>query len=285
MHEKISEFKSTQVMITGNFEAYHYREPYFKSLDFHTHDFYEAYLFLDGSVTYYIEEHAYDLCAGDLLLIPPGKMHRPVISNSTAVYERMVLWLNTSYLRTLDIDGSLFQALHTFGGDRGYLVNLSGEDLAFTVQLLNRLIRAEKAGVPGGDLCCQSLIITFLYAVCAAFGEQTHPTATASRELIPEVIRYINEHFTEPICLDEICGQFFISKFYLTRKFKEYTNATLYDYILSKRIGLARRLIRQGVTAAIVSEQCGFSDYSNFYKAFTAKTGMPPARFKSLKNG
>ena len=91
----ISSFKTTQVMIAGNFEVYHYREPYFKSLDFHTHDFYETYLFLDGSVTYYIEDQACELCAGDLLIIPPGRMHRPVISNIAAVYELIVLWLNT----------------------------------------------------------------------------------------------------------------------------------------------------------------------------------------------
>ncbi len=63
--EGISRFRTTQLMITSDFEVYHYREPYFKSLDFHSHDFYEAYLFLDGSVTYYIEEQAYDLCAGN----------------------------------------------------------------------------------------------------------------------------------------------------------------------------------------------------------------------------
>lgn len=285
MEEKISAFRTSQVMISGNFEVYHYREPYFKSLDFHTHDFYEAYLFLDGSVTYYVEEHAYDLCAGDLLVIPPGKMHRPVISN-TAAYERMVLWINTGYLRALSPEGGLLAALSAFGGERGCLVSLSGEERAFAISLLDRLIRSGRESCPAAELYQRSLIASFLCSACEAFSRRTLPLpAREEQELIPTVLRYINEHFTEPISLDELCARFFISKFYLIRKFKEYTNATLYDYILSKRIGLARRLIRQGVASTLVSQQCGFSDYSNFYKVFTAKTGMTPARFKARKDG
>lgn len=57
-------------------------------MEFHAHDFLELYYFLDGSVTYYIEDQVYDLCPGDLLIIPAGKMHRPVIANEHAAYER-----------------------------------------------------------------------------------------------------------------------------------------------------------------------------------------------------
>lgn len=64
-------------------------------------------------------------------------------------------------------------------------------------------------------------------------------------ELIPEVIRYINGHFTESLTLDLICAEFFVSKISFDPQIQEYTNATVYDYILSKRIALARRLIRQ----------------------------------------
>ena len=102
MRERISSFNKTQMMISDNFEVYHYREPYFKSLDFHSHDFYEFYLFLDGQVTYYVEDMVYELSRGDLLLIQPGRMHRPVIEREDAVYERMVLWVNRGHLRSLE---------------------------------------------------------------------------------------------------------------------------------------------------------------------------------------
>lgn len=71
-------------------------------MEFHAHDFLELYYFLDGSVTYYIEDQVYDLCPGDLLIIPAGKMHRPVIANEHAAYERMVLWITPQYLQGID---------------------------------------------------------------------------------------------------------------------------------------------------------------------------------------
>lgn len=37
MKDSISAFRTTQMMITGAFEVYHYREPYSKSLNFHNH--------------------------------------------------------------------------------------------------------------------------------------------------------------------------------------------------------------------------------------------------------
>ena len=41
-------------------------------------------------------------CPGDLLIIPAGKMHRPVIANEHAAYERMVLWITPQYLQSID---------------------------------------------------------------------------------------------------------------------------------------------------------------------------------------
>ena len=68
-------------MLRQDFQLSHNRDPYFRTMEFHAHDFLELYYFLDGSVTYYIEDQVYDLCPGDLLIIPAGKMHRPVIAN------------------------------------------------------------------------------------------------------------------------------------------------------------------------------------------------------------
>ena len=59
-------------MLRQDFQLSHNRDPYFRTMEFHAHDFLELYYFLDGSVTYYIEDQVYDLCPGDLLIIPAG---------------------------------------------------------------------------------------------------------------------------------------------------------------------------------------------------------------------
>lgn len=77
MHVEGRREDRAQVMLEADFEAHHNRDPYFRTIEFHAHDFLELYLFLDGSVTYYIEDQVYELCPGDLLVIPPDRMHRP----------------------------------------------------------------------------------------------------------------------------------------------------------------------------------------------------------------
>lgn len=264
-----------QVMLEEDFEAHHNRDPYFRTIEFHAHDFLELYLFLDGSVTYYIEDQVYDLCPGDLLIIPPGRMHRPVIANERAAYERMVLWVELDYIARIDSAAGELQAALRGIGANGYRVPLRGDDLIFAASLFRRIVKMERGGV-----FTSSAIRLYLKDAFEAYS-LVGKEARGETAVIPQVIRYLTEHFREPLRLDDLAARFFISKSYLNRHFKAYTNATVYAYLMALRITHARRMLREGATAAEAGRECGFSDYSTFYKAFKAQTGITPQEFKA----
>ena len=264
-----------QVMLEEDFEAHHNRDPYFRTIEFHAHDFLELYLFLDGSVTYYIEDQVYDLCPGDLLIIPPGRMHRPVIANERAAYERMVLWVELDYIARIDSAAGELQAALRGIGANGYRVPLRGDDLIFAASLFRRIVKMERGGV-----FTSSAIRLYLKDAFEAYS-LVEKEARGETAVIPQVIRYLTEHFREPLRLDDLAARFFISKSYLNRHFKAYTNATVYAYLMALRITHARRMLREGATAAGAGRECGFSDYSTFYKAFKAQTGITPQEFKA----
>ena len=264
-----------QVMLEEDFEAHHNRDPYFRTIKFHAHDFLELYLFLDGSVTYYIEDQVYDLCPGDLLIIPPGRMHRPVIANERAAYERMVLWVELDYIARIDSAAGELQAALRGIGANGYRVPLRGDDLIFAASLFRRIVKMERGGV-----FTSSAIRLYLKDAFEAYS-LVEKEARGETAVIPQVIRYLTEHFREPLRLDDLAARFFISKSYLNRHFKAYTNATVYAYLMALRITHARRMLREGATAAEAGRECGFSDYSTFYKAFKAQTGITPQEFKA----
>lgn len=264
-----------QVMLEEGFEAHHNRDPYFRTIEFHAHDFLELYLFLDGSVTYYIEDQVYDLCPGDLLIIPPGRMHRPVIANERAAYERMVLWVELDYIARIDSAAGELQAALRGIGANGYRVPLRGDDLIFAASLFRRIVKMERGGV-----FTSSAIRLYLKDAFEAYS-LVEKEARGETAVIPQVIRYLTEHFREPLRLDDLAARFFISKSYLNRHFKAYTNATVYAYLMALRITHARRMLREGATAAEAGRECGFSDYSTFYKAFKAQTGITPQEFKA----
>lgn len=50
--------------------------------------------------------------------------------------------------------------------------------------------------------------------------------------------------------------------------------------ILMKRINLAKDYLESGFSPTSIYEKCGFSTYSNFYKAFTGQTGISPGNYK-----
>lgn len=266
-----------QQMQKQDFEVHHNRDPYFRTIEFHAHDFLELYLFLDGSVTYYVEDQVYDLCPGDLLIIPPGKMHRPVIANEHAAYERMVLWVNMDCLAQLDSAAKTLAASLAAVGENGYRVPLRRDALVFEVSLFTKLCALQAAGE---DVFAASAVRIFLLTALESYGT-AEAEAQTETDIIPRVIRYITEHFSGPLTLDSIAAEFFISKSYLSRHFKAYTNATVYAYLTALRITHARRMLRAGVPAVEAGRACGFSDYSTFYKAFKAETGLSPQQFKS----
>lgn len=265
-------------MLRQDFQLSHNRDPYFRTMEFHAHDFLELYYFLDGSVTYYIEDQVYDLCPGDLLIIPAGKMHRPVIANEHAAYERMVLWITPQYLQGIDSPAGDLQKNLQKVGEHGYCVPFRGDETVFVTALLKKLLYMQKNDTD--PKFCAGAVELYLWTIFRSYGviDTTHRNET---QVIPQVIRYITEHFSEPLTLEDIAAEFFVSKSYLNRHFKAYTNSTVYAYIMALRLTHARRMLREGIPAVEVGRECGFSDYSTFYKAFKTQTGLSPQQFKS----
>lgn len=265
-------------MLRQDFQLSHNRDPYFRTMEFHAHDFLELYYFLDGSVTYYIEDQVYDLCPGDLLIIPAGKMHRPVIANEHAAYERMVLWITPQYLQGIDSPAGDLQKNLQKVGEHGYCVPFRGDETVFVMALLKKLLYMQKNDTD--PKFCAGAVELYLWTIFRSYGviDTTHRNET---QVIPQVIRYITEHFSEPLTLEDIAAEFFVSKSYLNRHFKAYTNSTVYAYIMALRLTHARRMLREGIPAVEAGRECGFSDYSTFYKAFKTQTGLSPQQFKS----
>ena len=265
-------------MLRQDFQLSHNRDPYFRTMEFHAHDFLELYYFLDGSVTYYIEDQVYDLCPGDLLIIPAGKMHRPVIANEHAAYERMVLWITPQYLQGIDSPAGDLQKNLQKVGEHGYCVPFRGDETVFVTALLKKLLYMQRNDTD--PKFCAGAVELYLWTIFRSYGviDTTHRNET---QVIPQVIRYITEHFSEPLTLEDIAAEFFVSKSYLNRHFKAYTNSTVYAYIMALRLTHARRMLREGIPAVEAGRECGFSDYSTFYKAFKTQTGLSPQQFKS----
>lgn len=105
------------------------------------------------------------------------------------------------------------------------------------------------------------------------------PCISSKQFRVKEIMRYIDKNIENPMCLDEIASNFYISPTYMCRIFKSATGFTIHQYIAKQRIIHATQLLAAGYSAAETCARCGFNEYSNFYKSFIGFIGVSPSQY------
>lgn len=102
-----------------------------------------------------------------------------------------------------------------------------------------------------------------------------------ARQKMLEVRGYLDEHYTEKFSLDEISEYFFISKYHLSREFKNHFGITLNHYVIAKRITMVKKLLRfSDFSLEEIAAKCGFYDTSYLNKQFRKSEGISASDFR-----
>ncbi|MBQ4600500.1 MAG: helix-turn-helix domain-containing protein [Oscillospiraceae bacterium] len=275
-------FDPRQEMGRPDFELQYKRDSYLKDVELHHHDFFELYFLMSGDVTYIIESRIYHVMPGDMLMISPRELHQLVIRPEMSSYERYVLWVDPQLLSRLS--SQLTDLGACFDPSRpgyGNLLRLKSEDRSRIRGLLEALHRESQSEGFGSDLLRESLLIQLLVTVNRLVDQGgTQPESAGKSNLaVAKVIDYVNLHYGEPLSLDMLAEQFYVSKYHLSHEFNRQVGTSLYRYIQKKRLLIARQLLAQGKKPNEVYGICGFGDYAGFYRAFKAEYGAAPREY------
>lgn len=276
-----------QTMIAQDYEIYRYRSTYMNEVELHHHDFYEVYLLLRGRVEYIVENQIYRMRPGDWMLTSPLELHQARIATDADAYERFVLWIARPYLDRLSTPRtSLTRCFDTSVSTHTNLLRLPGAAGAQLRASIERLASLRASREYGNDLLAQGALVELMIGINRAAEERgdSRP-AGSSDQVVDAVLHYINEHFNEPLTLDDLAARFFISKYHLLRKFDAQVGTTVHRYILQKRLLNAKQLLAGGVPPNEVCQYCGFGDYANFYRAFKAEYNQTPRQYIQAVRG
>jgi AraC-like DNA-binding protein len=279
-----SQFNTRQYMLSEDYEVFYYSDTHFRSVGSHSHGYYELYFFEAGAVTMEIDGRGYPLKTGDVILIPPGVSHRALLTDPEKPYRRFVFWQSRPFL----------EALEARSPDCGYLLRRAEsrgryvyrfDPVAFNAirtRLFTLLdeIHADRFG----KATAIDLIITdlLLFLGRTVYEQEQRRNRKEQLSRYEAITQYVDQHLDEPLSLDALARQFYLSKYYLVHLFRENAGLSVHQYILKRRLAACCDAMQGGAAVGEAYRQWGFGDYSAFYRAFRKEYSMSPSAYLEL---
>lgn len=100
--------------------------------------------------------------------------------------------------------------------------------------------------------------------------------------VIKSVQKYINDHYSKKITMEEIAQSVSLSSSYLSVLFKEKMHMTIHDYLIRVRIENSIELLnRRDLSIKQVMQLCGFESQSYYNKVFKKMIGVTPGVYRN----
>lgn len=249
----------------------------------HYHRSFEFFYLYSGERKFFIRDSVYPIQSGDLILVNSNVVHR-TSELSQPNHERVVLHFDLPFFEGLSQEET--DLLQSPFLDSYPIVRLNLQERLHLEALFESLLRELNDRPPGYQLHIRNMAIELLLLTARHMQKRKalpNVEVTPVQRKVTDIIRHINLQFREPLHLDDLAKQFFISKGHLSRVFKEVTGFGFSQYINITRIKEAELLLREtDMSITEISEQCGFENFSHFGKVFKELSGLSPRAYRKL---
>ncbi len=249
----------------------------------HWHNAQELILPLENGYTVTCQSQVYSLEPGDILLIPPGELHSldapPSGSRFIFLYELEPLGRISDF--------SLTRSFLT----SPVLINQAVCPSLYKVQidLILRCAEYYWSDSPARQMLLYSALLEF-YARYTEYCSRNLSSSDTLGSMPPEntrklsaLLSHMETHYAQKLSLEDAARLTGLSKFYLTRLFRQHTGQTFHDYLNMLRIRASEDLLRDAsVSVSQAAAACGFSSLSSFHRAFRSVKGCTPSQFRRL---
>lgn len=284
----VSPFDVRQVMQQDDFEVFHRIDTAPGFITPHSHDFYEIYFPRTDGVSYIVDGQRYRLGPGMLVLIPPGQVHYSDVTTPGLVVERLLLWLNPGFVESLAGMLPRFRRLSPADMRGHNLIVPDPETYELLIGLMFSLLHEKQLNDMDSGTLNRLVVAQLLIHISRVLSADASVMSRRNTQRYREVMgvyEYISAHLKDPLSVPELAERFFMDKNTLTRQFKRVTGMTPAECIRRKRLDAAYTMISHGAGITESCHECGFTDYSAFYRAFRQLYGISPSACAAESEG
>lgn len=275
-----SEYELFENERIGGIRSYHsLLPPQKRAYNAHHHTQCEISVFLSGSGTYTVGEKQYPFTEGDIFLFGGNEEHciteiATEIDLLNIQFEPYLLWERAETAEIL----ALFNTR-----DAAFENKIEDKDGA----LKKLLLKIEE------ELCrkqlCYPVVVRYSLFSALTLIVRSHVGIDPAKTVklsdttargLRMTIDHIQQNLAARLELKDLAAIACLSPNYFSYVFKKYNGISLWEYITIKRVEKAIELLKTtSLTKLAISERCGFSSSSNFYKCFLSVTGKHPSDF------
>lgn len=238
----------------------------------HTHAEWSIGVVDAGRSQFAVDGGEYALAPGDLVVIPPGRVHacNPE-DHSTWSYRMLYLdagWMG-DFLASTPVGSAFTDSAWRHVCD------------PLVYRHFGDAFAAAREGI---DVLHFTARLGQLLAVLVTLSEQVPPTPTTNLPAgIAAVRDWLDAHCDETAPLAKLAAIAGLSRYQLIRRFVRHTGMTPHAYQLDRRIQHARRLLAADETICDTALAVGFADQSHFHRSFRERVAATPGQYANLR--
>lgn len=228
------------------------------------HSFHEIIYFMGGDAKFISENMQIPVKPNTLIVIPAETYHQFLINGFQIDYHRCVFhFIDISELKEL-IDASMKTTL---------LIEMNPKFHLLFEQMIT--LTEQQRSDEVASILMQSVLSLILNEI--ASKNYVNIEREVPNTISDKCTAYIAKHINKPISVEDIAKELNVSVSHLAHSFKKQMNISIHQYILKKKLVIAHHKILDGEPATRAAMECGFNDYSGFYKQFKKMFNKAPS--------